>query len=138
MLLPVVRVGTHGGWAFGIEEVLHLFEGTREEVLRRVSGGTRAVPVGYWYDGTTSVSLFDNGELVTRYDTRLPVPHGARCSLAGSISAIVRSRVRSGGGERKPSIRPDDVDTHTDSMLFVDAYGRRIEIFIRPGNTVRL
>ncbi|MFF3228017.1 SMI1/KNR4 family protein [Nocardia suismassiliense] len=78
VLLPVVRVGTHGGWAFGIEEGLHLFAGIREEVLRRVSGGTRAVSVSYWDDGTTAVSLFDNGELVTRYDTRPPVPHGAR------------------------------------------------------------
>lgn len=76
--LPVVRVGTHGGWAFGIEEGLLLFEGTREEVLRRVSRGTRAVSVSYRGDGTTSLFLFDNGELVTRYDTRPPVPHGAR------------------------------------------------------------
>ncbi|WP_222595212.1 SMI1/KNR4 family protein [Nocardia ninae] len=78
VLLPVVRVGAHGGWAFGIEEGLHLFEGIRDEVLRRVSGGTRAVSVSYWEDGTTPVALVDNGELVTRYDTRPPVPHGAR------------------------------------------------------------
>ncbi|MVU80903.1 hypothetical protein GPX89_27095 [Nocardia sp. ET3-3] len=78
VLLPVVRVGTHGGWAFGIEEGLHLLEGTRDEVLRRVSGGTRAVSLSYWANGTTSVSLFDDGELVTRYDTRPHVPHGPR------------------------------------------------------------
>ncbi|MEV0251857.1 SMI1/KNR4 family protein [Nocardia sp. NPDC050712] len=77
VLLPVVRVGTHGGWAFGIEEGRHRFEGTRDEVLRRVSGGTRAVSVAYWDNGTTSVSLFDNGELVTKYDTRQPAPHCA-------------------------------------------------------------
>ncbi|MFI9503538.1 SMI1/KNR4 family protein [Nocardia sp. NPDC052566] len=79
VLLPVVRVGTHGDWAFGIEEGRHVLEGTRDEVLRRVSRGTRAVSVGYWDTyGTISVSLFDNGELVTRYDTRSVVPHGPR------------------------------------------------------------
>ncbi|MEV4127192.1 SMI1/KNR4 family protein [Nocardia sp. NPDC049707] len=79
VLLPVVRVGTRGGWAFGIEEGLHLFEGTRQEVLRRVSRGTRAVSVSYQgKSGPISVSLFDNGELVTRYDTRSAVPHDAR------------------------------------------------------------
>lgn len=79
-LLPVVRVGTHDGWAFGSEEGLYGFEGTRDEVLRRVSRGTRAVSVSYGSEnGTTSVSLFDNGELVTRYDTRSAVlPDGAR------------------------------------------------------------
>ncbi|MEU8897267.1 SMI1/KNR4 family protein [Nocardia sp. NPDC048505] len=78
VVLPVIRVGTHGGWAFGIEEGRHLFEGTREEVLRRVSAGTRVVSVGYRDDATTSVSLFDNGELVTKYDTRSVAPPGAR------------------------------------------------------------
>ncbi|MFI6047316.1 SMI1/KNR4 family protein [Nocardia sp. NPDC051321] len=78
VLLPVVRVGTHGGWAFGIEEGRHILEGTRGEVLRRVSRGTRAVSIHYWSGGTTSVSLFDDGELVTRYYTRSAVPHGAR------------------------------------------------------------
>lgn len=79
VLLPVVRVGTHGGWAFGIEEGLHLFEGTREEVLRRASRGTRAVSVSMQGEsGPIAVSIFDNGELVTRYDTRSVVPHGPR------------------------------------------------------------
>ncbi|MEU7221819.1 SMI1/KNR4 family protein [Nocardia iowensis] len=78
VLLPVVRVGTHGGWAFGIEEGLHLFEGTREEVLRRVSRGTRAVSVSYWDDGTTLVFLVDDGELVTKYYSRSAVSQGAR------------------------------------------------------------
>ncbi|WP_051407543.1 DUF6461 domain-containing protein [Nocardia sp. CNY236] len=80
VLLPVVRVGTHGGWAFGIEEGRHRFEGTREEVLRRASRGTRVVSVSnHGERGPISVSLFDNGELVTRYDTwGSVVPHGAR------------------------------------------------------------
>lgn len=71
VLLPVVRVGTHGGWAFGIEEGHHILEGTRDEVLRRMSRGTRAVSVSYWGEsGPISVSLFDNGELVTKYNTQ--------------------------------------------------------------------
>ncbi|MCM6773506.1 SMI1/KNR4 family protein [Nocardia sp. CDC159] len=80
VLLPVVRVGTHGGWAFGLEEGRHIFEGTRDEVLRRVSRGTRAVSVSFRGEsGPISVSLFDNGELVTKYHTGSAVlPDGAR------------------------------------------------------------
>ncbi len=71
VLLPVVRVGTHAGWAFGVEEGPQIFEGTRDEVLRRVSRGTRAVSVSYRGDrGFISVSVVDNGELVTKYDTQ--------------------------------------------------------------------
>ncbi|WP_225732668.1 SMI1/KNR4 family protein [Nocardia sp. JCM 34519] len=80
VLLPVVRVGTHDGWAFGMEEGHHILEGTRDEVLRRVSRGTRAVSVSYRGEsGPISVSLFDNGELVTKYHTGWAVlPDGAR------------------------------------------------------------
>ncbi|MGF0315981.1 SMI1/KNR4 family protein [Nocardia fluminea] len=79
-VLPVVRVGTHDGWAFGLQEGFHGFEGTRDEVLRRVSRGTRAMSVSYLSQtGSIVVSLFDNGDLVTRYDTRSAVvPDGAR------------------------------------------------------------
>ncbi|WP_378741410.1 SMI1/KNR4 family protein [Nocardia brasiliensis] len=77
-LLPVVRMGTHDGWAFGIEEGHHLFEGTREEVLRRVSRGTRAVSISYWDDGKALVLLVDDGELVTRYYSRSADWQGAR------------------------------------------------------------
>ncbi|MEV0540941.1 SMI1/KNR4 family protein [Nocardia salmonicida] len=82
VLLPAVRVGTHDGWAFGIQEEagVYGFEGTREEVLRRVSCGTRAVSVSCWGGiGSIAVSLFDNSEPVTRYDTRSAVvPDGMR------------------------------------------------------------
>ncbi|MFI9407905.1 SMI1/KNR4 family protein [Nocardia sp. NPDC052316] len=79
-LLPVVRVGTHDGWAFGFQEGFHGFEGTRVEVLRRASRGTRAMSVSYsTQTGSIVVSLFDNGELVTTYDTRSAVvPDGTR------------------------------------------------------------
>ncbi|MER6693484.1 SMI1/KNR4 family protein [Streptomyces minutiscleroticus] len=65
-LFPVVRVGVRGEWAFGIEEGHR--QGVRSEVLRRVSHGTRAVAVGFFH-GTTTMSYFDHGELVTVYDT---------------------------------------------------------------------
>ncbi|MFF3227221.1 SMI1/KNR4 family protein [Nocardia suismassiliense] len=78
-LLPIIRVGTHDGWAFGFQESFYGFEGTRDEVLRRASRGTRAMSVSYSSQtGSIVVSLFDNGELVTRYDTRSAVvPDGA-------------------------------------------------------------
>lgn len=79
-LLPVVRVGTHDGWAFGFQEGFYGFEGAREEVLRRASRGTLAMSLSYSSQtGSTAVSVFDNGELVTRYDTlSAVVPAGAR------------------------------------------------------------
>ncbi|MEU8901338.1 SMI1/KNR4 family protein [Nocardia sp. NPDC048505] len=77
--LPVVCVGTHDGWAFGFQEGFYGFEGTRAEVLRRVSRSTRAISVSYSSQtGSIQVSLFDNGEIVTSYDTRSAVvPEGA-------------------------------------------------------------
>ncbi|WP_410873370.1 SMI1/KNR4 family protein [Nocardia sp. A7] len=82
VLLPVLRVGNHDGWAFGIQEAagIYGFEGTREEVLRRASDGTRAVSVSCSGEiGSIVVSLFDNSELVTRYDTKWAVvADGAR------------------------------------------------------------
>ena len=63
---PVVRVGGCGQWAFGIEE--RHWEGSRSEVLRRLSHGTQAVSLHF--SGFTKMSLYDDGELVTVYDTR--------------------------------------------------------------------
>ncbi|MFC8529274.1 SMI1/KNR4 family protein [Nocardia sp. NPDC057227] len=79
-LLPEVRVGVHGEWAFGIEDARSGAEGERNEVLRRVSRGTRAVSLRFWSgNGAVRVSMFDEGELVTTYDTHWAVlPDGAR------------------------------------------------------------
>ncbi|MFE9726491.1 SMI1/KNR4 family protein [Streptomyces sp. NPDC005794] len=65
--LPVVRAGRCGQWAFGIEEG-HRGEGNRSEVLRRLSRGTQAVSLSF--SGSTTMSFYDDGELVTVYDTR--------------------------------------------------------------------
>ncbi|GAA1374173.1 hypothetical protein GCM10009612_69250 [Streptomyces beijiangensis] len=64
--LPTVRAGRTGEWAFGIEE--GRWEGSRGEVLRRLSRGTRAVSL--FFSGFTKLSFYENGELVTVYDTR--------------------------------------------------------------------
>lgn len=79
-LLPEVRAGVHGEWSFGIEDARFGAEGERNEVLRRVSRGTRAVSLLFWSgNGAIRVSMFDDGELVTRYDTHSAVlPDGAR------------------------------------------------------------
>uniref|UniRef100_A0A8D3WFG5 Uncharacterized protein n=1 Tax=Streptomyces pratensis (strain ATCC 33331 / IAF-45CD) TaxID=591167 RepID=A0A8D3WFG5_STRFA len=66
-LLPVVRAGRCGQWAFGIEEG-HRWEGNRSEVLRRLSRGTQAVSLSF--SGATTMSYYEDGEVVTVYDTR--------------------------------------------------------------------
>ncbi|MEU3184423.1 SMI1/KNR4 family protein [Streptomyces sp. NPDC006923] len=63
--LPVVRAGRSGQWAFGIEEGHQ--EGNRSELLRRLSRGTQAVCL--LFSGPTRMSFYDDGELVTVYDT---------------------------------------------------------------------
>ncbi|AXE81340.1 hypothetical protein C5746_35250 [Streptomyces atratus] len=64
--LPVVRAGSCGQWAFGIEEGVG--EGARGEVLRRLSHGSQAVSVAF--SGFTRLSFYEDGQLVTVYDTR--------------------------------------------------------------------
>ncbi|EKX67710.1 DUF6461 domain-containing protein [Streptomyces ipomoeae] len=54
-------------WAFGIGE--RHSEGIRGEVLRRLSYGTRAVAVRH-INGTTMLSCYENGALVTTYDSQ--------------------------------------------------------------------
>ncbi|MFJ8450365.1 SMI1/KNR4 family protein [[Kitasatospora] papulosa] len=66
-LLPVVRAGRCGQWAFGIEEG-HRGQGSRSEVLRRLSRGTQAVSLSF--SGATTMSYYEDGKLVTVYDTR--------------------------------------------------------------------
>lgn len=66
--LPAVRVGRFGDWAFGFEEGSQ--QGSRPEVLRRLSAGTRAVAVHH--SDHTRLSVVDDGELITTYDTRQP------------------------------------------------------------------
>ncbi|MEU2475420.1 SMI1/KNR4 family protein [[Kitasatospora] papulosa] len=66
-LLPVVRAGRCGQWAFGIEEG-HRWEGNRSEVLRRLSRGTQAVSPSF--SGATTMSYYEDGGVVTVYDTR--------------------------------------------------------------------
>ncbi|MEV0360816.1 SMI1/KNR4 family protein [Nocardia sp. NPDC050697] len=79
-LLPEVRAGVTGEWAFGIEEARFRAEGERDEVLRRVSRGTRAVSLRFSSsNGAIRVSMFDDGKLVTSYDThRAVLPDGTR------------------------------------------------------------
>jgi cell wall assembly regulator SMI1 len=64
--LPVVRAGQAGEWAVGIEE--GHWEGVRGEVLRRLSRGTRAVSL--FFSGFTQMSFYENGALVTVFDSR--------------------------------------------------------------------
>ncbi|MYW69656.1 hypothetical protein GTY65_37170 [Streptomyces sp. SID8379] len=73
--LPTVRAGSAGTWGFGIEQGHAL--GAREAVLRRLSRGTRAVSLHF--SGFTALSLYEDGRLVTRYDTRrIGRPDGER------------------------------------------------------------
>ncbi|MGW2257384.1 DUF6461 domain-containing protein [Streptomyces sp. NPDC001780] len=65
--LPVVRAGRCGDWAFGIEQ--GHWEGSRSEVMRRLSRGTQAVSI-FFRGHFTEMSWYEDGELVTVYDTR--------------------------------------------------------------------
>lgn len=67
--LPVVRAGRVGGWTFGFEESARS-QGAREEVLRRLSAGTRTVVVRH--SGHSQLALYEDGVLVSDYDTLRP------------------------------------------------------------------
>jgi hypothetical protein len=74
----VIRVGRTGApgqeWAFAFEtRIGGLEQGLREEVVRRVSAGTRAVCVGF--DGiNTELVYAEDGVVVGRFDSRWPSP----------------------------------------------------------------
>jgi cell wall assembly regulator SMI1 len=75
---PVIRVGRTGApgqeWAFAFETRIGAREqGLREEVVRRVSAGTRVVSVGF--DGiSTELAYAEDGVVVGRFDSRWPSP----------------------------------------------------------------
>lgn len=74
---PVIRVGRTGApgqeWAFAFERRIGVEQGTREEVVRRVSAGTRAVSVAF--DGiNTELAYAEDGVMVGRFDSLWPSP----------------------------------------------------------------
>jgi hypothetical protein len=72
--IPVVRVGRSGEWLFALEENIPP-QGTRPEVLRRVSAGTEAVAI-YHDIGKLNHEFAHalNEELITAVTTSVP-PH---------------------------------------------------------------
>ncbi|MEB3961281.1 DUF6461 domain-containing protein [Streptomyces kunmingensis] len=118
--LPIVRAGYAGEWAFGIEEGHQ--EGLRDEVLRRLSRGTRAVALRH--RGATQLSYYEDGRLVTGFDTsrdhlmpgeadphdifpglpgprRVPAPPLGRPPLGRPLGALIM------GLQSAENVRPD-------------------------------
>jgi cell wall assembly regulator SMI1 len=67
--LPTVRAGVAGAWVFGFEETIPR-QGDRDEVLRRLSAGTRAVRV--YHATQLRLAVFDDGAKTTEYTTSDP------------------------------------------------------------------
>jgi hypothetical protein len=67
--LPVVRAGKIGRWTFGFEESARS-QGRRDEVLRRLSVGTRTVVVSH--SRHSRLALYEDGVLVSDYDSLRP------------------------------------------------------------------